>query len=504
MDRVTVHLHVGIPKTGSTSFQKFLYLNRKALAEKGFAVFCLKGEESAKANIIGDLVLPDRIRTTVGRKSKGDIVANTLNDILATSPSDIIISSEVLSFIDSFDQLKLISDIVGVEPKDIRVYWVDRAYDDWLKSWKFQLNMQGAKGTLSKNSYVCLDQDFRRIFEKAETIYASHCSKLVKVEYSERSATKNLMLAIAPRLDTGLTDYVTRHNVTKAPPVKVAFDHMGRKIFRALVRSVCSLGKFATLHLPYFYFKCWQKSGFTNQDYSPDLKFHVGGVYAFSRVLYAHKKEPQTQRWIKAIPEGSVFWDIGANVGIFSLLAASRGLHVVAWEPLFFNVKALVAHLDLNPPLKQRITILPIPLSGSSGSAVMNTPVIREGYSGAQFGEADSGSGNSYHTFGFRADDVVQYIQSPLSEPNYIKLDVDGLELEILQGMSNLLSLESVRGLSIEVENETQFIEIEKVLSEFSFRFVHAENVYDPEIEIEFQSVNEFPLNAIFSRGERV
>ena len=34
------------------------------------------------------------------------------------------------------------------------------------------------------------------------------------------------------------------------------------------------------------------------------------------------KKEPDTLAWIDLIPEGSLIWDIGANVGLYSVYAA--------------------------------------------------------------------------------------------------------------------------------------------------------------------------------------
>lgn len=45
-------------------------------------------------------------------------------------------------------------------------------------------------------------------------------------------------------------------------------------------------------------------------------------------------KELETIRWIDSIPPDRVFWDIGANIGIFTLYAAVRkDIHVVAFEP---------------------------------------------------------------------------------------------------------------------------------------------------------------------------
>ena len=54
-------------------------------------------------------------------------------------------------------------------------------------------------------------------------------------------------------------------------------------------------------------------------------------------------------RWIDDMWPGSVFWDIGANVGVLTLYAAMRGdLDVWAFEPAAVNYYNLVANCELN------------------------------------------------------------------------------------------------------------------------------------------------------------
>jgi precorrin-6B methylase 2 len=60
-------------------------------------------------------------------------------------------------------------------------------------------------------------------------------------------------------------------------------------------------------------------------------------------------KEPDSMQWIDAMQSGSVFWDIGANVGVLTLYAAMRGdLEVWAFEPAAVNYSNLVASGELN------------------------------------------------------------------------------------------------------------------------------------------------------------
>ncbi|HEX2379922.1 MAG TPA: FkbM family methyltransferase [Methyloceanibacter sp.] len=60
-------------------------------------------------------------------------------------------------------------------------------------------------------------------------------------------------------------------------------------------------------------------------------------------------KEPDSLTWIDSMHPGSVFWDIGANVGVLTLYAATRGdLRVWAFEPAAVNYYNLVANCELN------------------------------------------------------------------------------------------------------------------------------------------------------------
>ena len=58
------------------------------------------------------------------------------------------------------------------------------------------------------------------------------------------------------------------------------------------------------------------------------------------------------------MPEGSVVWDIGANVGLYSCYAAKhRGCRVFAFEPYVFNLEILARNIYLNQ-LSERVTIV--------------------------------------------------------------------------------------------------------------------------------------------------
>ena len=70
-------------------------------------------------------------------------------------------------------------------------------------------------------------------------------------------------------------------------------------------------------------------------------------------------KEPETLSWLDAIPEGSVFWDVGANVGLYSIYAAKKNrVTVFAFEPSVFNLEFLARNIFLNDLQVHKIKLL--------------------------------------------------------------------------------------------------------------------------------------------------
>jgi len=86
-------------------------------------------------------------------------------------------------------------------------------------------------------------------------------------------------------------------------------------------------------------------------------------------------KEPETLEWIDRIPEKSVLWDIGANVGLYSCYAAkARGCRVFAFEPSVFNLEILARNIFLNQ-LTDQITIVPGEFASADANTSDNAPL---------------------------------------------------------------------------------------------------------------------------------
>ena len=167
-------------------------------------------------------------------------------------------------------------------------------------------------------------------------------------------------------------------------------------------------------------------------------------------------KEPETLEWIDRIPSGSVLWDIGANVGLYSCYAAkTRGCKVFAFEPSVFNLELLARNIKLNK-LVEKVVMIPLPLTSSLQISTLNMTSTDWGGALSTFGEDYGWDGKrlfpifDYQVLGFSGDDAARFLGLP--QPDYIKIDVDGIEHMILMGMSSLL--ERVKGVLVEVNDD--------------------------------------------------
>ena len=102
-----------------------------------------------------------------------------------------------------------------------------------------------------------------------------------------------------------------------------------------------------------------------------EMRFCVPNQLNHFRATSFSNKEPETLEWIDQLPEECVLWDIGANVGLYTVYAALRKkCHIMAFEPSVFNLELLSRNLHLNQ-LHQKVVILPLALSDTMGSNML-------------------------------------------------------------------------------------------------------------------------------------
>lgn len=174
------------------------------------------------------------------------------------------------------------------------------------------------------------------------------------------------------------------------------------------------------------------------------------------RISTFSSKEPETLEWINTFTDGSVLWDIGANVGLYACYAATRkNCTVFAFEPSVFNLELLARNIFLNN-LTDKVTIFPLPLSDGLSISPMRLTTTEWGGALSTFGQDFGWNGEmikqifEFRTLGLSMDEVIQLLDIPV--PDYIKMDVDGLEHFILKGGSKVLK--EIKSILIEVNDD--------------------------------------------------
>ena len=189
--------------------------------------------------------------------------------------------------------------------------------------------------------------------------------------------------------------------------------------------------------------------------HNKEVKFYTPTKKTAGRVKKIFRKEPITITWMDNMQSGDVVIDIGANVGMYSLMSAvSRNAKVYAFEPEASNYNLLCQNIRLNN-MGDRITAYCAGNLDFDGFSVLNIANNR-----------DVGPGGSCHT----VDEEKNFDLSRMSVafkqgintvmldtfckqmniiPDHIKMDVDGLEHRVING--GLETIQKARTVIIEL-----------------------------------------------------
>ena len=152
------------------------------------------------------------------------------------------------------------------------------------------------------------------------------------------------------------------------------------------------------------------------------------GAHGYWLGSYEHDKRLAIEKGVQA---GCVFYDIGANVGYYSLMAARLSApngRVVAFEPLPRNIAFIQRHVALNR-LENRITVVKAAVSDHSGTAWFDPDISTSKGHIAEVGQLEVRL--------VCLDELVKESKIPL--PDVMKIDVEGAEAEVLRGAMHIL-----------------------------------------------------------------
>jgi len=184
------------------------------------------------------------------------------------------------------------------------------------------------------------------------------------------------------------------------------------------------------------------------------LTFVCGDPLEVWRAETIFEKEPGTIKWIQSFQPGEVFYDIGANIGVYTLLAAKQvgpTGHVVACEPHLPNAVALMQNVQASG-FAERVTVVTAALSSISSWTSFNYLSLKRGSSGSQVNMAKLG-GKPFEPALIEWKRTVSLDDLAFGRyPTHIKIDVDGHEKSIVRGMGIWQAQRALRSVQVETE----------------------------------------------------
>jgi FkbM family methyltransferase len=255
-------------------------------------------------------------------------------------------------------------------------------------------------------------------------------------------------------------------------------------------------------------FRQWLTRHIHIRDGQYDYRFRCETVREFNRCLKIFLKEPGTVDWIdQNVKSGDIFYDIGANIGVYTILAASRAGkkgRVYAFEPHGANFARLIDNITANN-LQQVVFPNNFALHDKEGFFPFHYKSGEVGTSDSQLTDSRDVTTDENVTliselkYATTIDHLID--SGEIKAPHHIKIDVDGNELLILKGMSHLLS-GSHRPRTIQVEmNDPHKTGILEFMKDHKYRLAHKHYTRSGSQEIKEGSDPEaLSYNAIFLR----
>ena len=292
-----------------------------------------------------------------------------------------------------------------------------------------------------------------------------------------------------------------------------------KKAINPLVHFIRSGGTVADL--PARLNRKWIDLEFTEVGEEPNvMRFATTGSSSRKRVRTLFTKEPITIAWIDSFAEGDALFDIGANLGMYTIYAAvTRSAKVCAFEPESLNYAELNKNIYLNN-LHGQVLAYCLALSDVDKLDKLLLSDFGLGISNHDFEENSWTSDKKFAEdwivskenrleqgcIGRRLDSLIA---DGLAVPEHIKIDVDGLEHRVIDGMLETLRRPELKTVLIEInfDNPKNLEAVDKITS-LGWRYsweqlrTHRRVRFTEEQIKSYQERGQGGLNYIFYRDD--
>jgi FkbM family methyltransferase len=170
---------------------------------------------------------------------------------------------------------------------------------------------------------------------------------------------------------------------------------------------------------------------------------------------------------------GDCFYDVGANVGFYSLLLRHNFRQVYAVEPVPANIRRLNRGLSIR--FVRNVRVIPAALSDKNGKStfyvnsdsrtIINNLSASSLFEKFEFRSCDHAPDRTYAGSPISVDTMT--FDSLLSEPkaDLVKIDVEGAEFLVLEGMRESLACQRVSNVLVESHDRNRKEELEAILN---------------------------------------
>lgn len=235
-----------------------------------------------------------------------------------------------------------------------------------------------------------------------------------------------------------------------------------------------------------------------------ELRFLTNSPYPLKRVCTLEVSEPETIAWLNTILPDEVLWDIGANMGIFTLYAAIvKDINVYSFEPESSNYSLLSRNIQLNG-LSDKVTALCCGLSNENSIKTLFKYCDFESSGINSVGEEVDAhlrprkSLSKQTVITYTGDNLVQ--SQGFRPPQHIKIDVDGIEHLIIAGLHNTL-INDCKTVLVELNLTLQeHRDVVDTLNKYGFK-THAHLTEETRIKDGYWKDM---VNMIFSKDDKV
>lgn len=239
-----------------------------------------------------------------------------------------------------------------------------------------------------------------------------------------------------------------------------------------------------------------------------DIRCRGGHGRLTWRVRTFYSEEPETIEWLESLRKDDYLWDVGANVGLYSIYAARCAkCKILAIEPEAQNYAILLENVVMNN-VQELIEATNLPISNIFAIGKLAVHAVTKGGAYNRFiPRATSGAFNSelkavpitQVQICVSLDDLVSRFNYAC--PTHLKIDVDGNEPDIIAGASTVLQSKNCRSVLIEIQrNDPKHAEAVQKLLNYGFRCVSKRSNWESRTNREREE--EHPaVNMVFKKG---